>query len=731
MKFYSAMVFITACSASFMSYAEDNEPSEVELDTVTIRGSDYRNTAFSVHDTEGSTATKSALPLLETPLTVNIIGEELIELRGATSINQIVGYTAGITPETRGSTGSRYDQLTIRGHDPKFSSYWDGLKLLYNGGYLGLQIDPFLLQRVEVLKGPASVLYGANPPGGLINQVSHRPLGYDETVVGLKTGNRSLVSATFDTSTVAWDNNSSGGKFRLLAKYNHRDGQPEHTEMERRVLMPTMELRFGDSTRLVVKALYQHDPSAGGYGMQPREGTLVEHPSGEKIASDFYDGDINFEVFDRIQKGLGYQFTHAFNDQWAFNQNVNVMQNSLKLENVGNNFSSLRKIEPNDPYANGLVRYILKSDENLDFITADNQLSGTVFTGPVTHHLLFGFDIQDSSSSRITGKGVLPHDYILDIFDTNNNQLTDHAQALNYLEEIRSVETITRQLGWYFQDQIKFHGLTLMYSGRQDKATSEQVIRRADTDTLISQLEADDSAQTNRFGGLYLFESVGIAPYVSWSESFEPTVDLDKNGNKFEPTTGEQLEYGIKYENAIGNISATLSIFNLDQKDVIRPDPQDPSEKISIPGLTTEGFEFEADLRINSQWKTTLGYSELDMTQEFPLEPELNGKTPVGVAESTFSNWWQYNPVNDLTLAMGIRHVGESQGNEKNTFTVDAYTLFDFSMSYEHRIHRYPVKWLMTANNVMDKYYVSSCFNSDVCWIGSERTIDVGVEVTF
>lgn len=725
--------FLILQFGSSFSFAKDTAPNNsteedvLELEDVEVRGRVYNNDAFNVSNTEGSTATKSALPLLETPVTVNIIDKELMELRGADSINKIVGYTAGITPETRGGNATRYDQLTIRGHDPKFSGFWNGMKLLYNGGFLALQIDPFFLERVEILKGPASVLYGANPPGGLINQVSHTPLEYDQSKFGIKLGSQYLATFNFDHNSVVYDEAGGGISYRVLGKYSRRDGQADQTERERFGIFPTLEFRLGNHTRLIVRALYQRDPKAGSYGIQPREGTLIDHPSGQRVSQDFYDGDINFEKFNRIQMAFGYEITHAFNNNWAITQKFNSMKNTLRLESVGNAFSALRKVKPNDQYKHALNRFILSSDENLDFITLDNQLSGKLRTGSLTHNLLFGVDVQDSGSYRYTGQGSTT---VVDIFDPDNNQLTDREKALRSLGNIRSIETITRQLGFYAQNQIKWGGLTLMYSGRYDIATSQQVRRRADTDTLIGQGDYEDTAQTNRVGALYLFD-IGIAPFISWSQSFEPVSEVSASGVKFDPTTGEQIEFGLKYENLVGDIRATLSVFKLEQKNPIRQDPNDPAYSISIPGLTTSGVELDSQWQITDRLSTRVGYGITKMKQSFPKQPELDGNTPVAVAEHTFSNWWQYSPVDNMVTAFGVRRVGESYGNDKNTYKVPAYNLLDLAFSYEHRMFRTDVKWNASVNNALNKYYISSCYNSYACFIGSERSYELGMSVTF
>lgn len=735
------LAVVCFCCITLLSsntWAQENETKKPEsesdeeilkLDDVIIEGNRYKHEAFDVNKVEGSTGSKSALPLLETPVTVNVIDSELISLRGADSLNKIVGYVSGITPETRGGGAGRYDQLTIRGHDPKFTSYWNGMKLMYNGSWLALQIDPFILDRVEVLKGPASVLYGANPPGGLINQVSKTPLEYDENKLLLKGGSQDLAEVALDVNQIFLEDSDQAVRTRTLVKFTRRNTQPRFTERQRYLIAPSLEWQFNNSGRVILRALYQRDPAAGGYGMQPRYGTLSPHPSGFKVPKNFYDGDKNFEVFDREQMAFGYDVTYAFNKHIAFTQKANFMRNSLVLENIGNNFSPLVKIKPNDPYRFGLQRYFLKSDERLDFVTMDNQLSLNFETGPFEHHLLFGFDIQDTGSSRYTG-GSLVSGALLDITQPQNDVLTNRDDLLLRMGEIRYVKTATFQQGLYAQDQMKLGGLTLMYSARFDKTKVEQITRRADTDTLINQALFEEQELTQRFGLLYLFD-VGIAPFASISQSFEPSVDQDKNGNKFDPTTGTQFEYGLKYESAFNNYAATLSIYDLKQDNVIVTDPESPAEKISIPYLQTKGYELEFRARLFEDWEWRVAFSKLDMKQKNPKSPKEDGKMPVAVADTNLSSWLSYGSIDNFLAGVGVRYVGKSQGNKFNDFQVDPYTVYDAALSYSYRISRTPVRASFSVSNLLDEYYVSSCYNSDVCWIGSQRSFDLGVEVTF
>lgn len=730
------------CLLAMHSVADDNKVATpkvadkptatsnvLKLDDVIVKGNRFKHEAFNVNNMEGSTGSKSALPLLETPVTVNVINSELIDLRGASSLNKIVGYVAGITPETRGGGAGRYDQLTIRGHDPKFTSYFNGMKLMYNGSWLALQIDPFILDRVEVLKGPASVLYGANPPGGLINQVSKTPLDYDETKILLKGGSQKLGEIAIDNNYIFAEDSQQGVRARTLLKFTRRDTQPRLTERQRYLIAPSLEWQFSDTGRIILRALYQRDPAAGGYGMQPRYGTLSPHPSGFKVPKNFYDGDKNFEVFDRKQMAFGYDATYAFNKHIALTQKANIMHNTLALENIGNNFSPLVKIKPNDPYRFGLQRYLLKSDERLDFITVDNQLSLNFDTGPFEHHLLLGYDFQDTGSSRYTGGGLITG-ALLDISQPNNDLLTNRQALLLKLSEIRYVKTSSFQHGLYAQDQIKLNNLTLMYSARFDRTKVEQIIRRADTNTLINQGRFEEQELTQRLGLLYLFD-VGIAPFVSISQSFEPSVDLDKNGNKFDPTTGQQLEYGVKYESALDNYAATLSIYNLKQDNVIVTDPESPADKTSIPYLKTRGFEadFRARLFEDVQWR--IAFSKLNMRQKNPKSPKEDGKTPVAVADTNLSSWLSYGHIDGFLAGVGLRYVGKSQGNKFNDFQVDPYQVYDAAMSYAFRVSHTSVRTSFSVSNLLDRYYVASCYNSDVCWIGSQRSFDLGVEATF
>jgi iron complex outermembrane receptor protein len=253
-----------------------------------------------------------------------------------------------------------------------------------------------------VLKGPTSVLYGQSPAGGLINQVSKRPTATPQNEVGFEFGTNNHLRGTADFSGPI----DAEGKFlyRFSAVGLSEDGQFRTTENERVALAPSFTWRPDADTSLTLFGFYQRDPEANSYGGVPPQGTVLANPFG-KIPVDFYDGEPNFEKFDRTQKSVAYDFDKRFNDTWSMRLNGRWLRTEAAYDSV---------------YANGLEpdfrtlnRGVATSREEMDSYTLDNQIQGRLATGQVQHTVLAGFDYQRLDGHYSPGFGVAPS---LDVF---------------------------------------------------------------------------------------------------------------------------------------------------------------------------------------------------------------------------------------------------------------------------------------------------------------------------
>lgn len=251
---------LLAAFCSPLSFAQDQSSESVE--TVTVLGQTYRNTA-----------TKTALQAEETPQAISVIESEELEQRGVTSLGQALRYSSGVVTETKGGAVTMYDNFYIRGFRID-QTYYDGLVLQYLKGWnLQPQIDPIAIQRVEVFKGPTSVLYGSMPPGGMINTIAKSPQSQKHTEVSASTGSRNLTQATLDTTGQFGDSSVS---YRLIAKARKQDGQVDGTEEERYLVAPSIDWQATENTLINLNMYYQKDPAMGRSGPQVSDMTLSD-----------------------------------------------------------------------------------------------------------------------------------------------------------------------------------------------------------------------------------------------------------------------------------------------------------------------------------------------------------------------------------------------------------------------------------------------------------------------
>lgn len=706
MKSKALLLALLATAAPLYAMAaETSADDKTSVDGVTVTA--------RAHDTVGSTASKLATPLVETPQSVSIITADQIDKLGLTSLNQAMRYVAGVTPETRGGAVTRYDQFKLRGFDVT-TTFLDGLSSQYPGWYADAQVDAASVERIEILKGPASVLYGNSPPGGLLNFVSKTPKEVAGGEFQVRVGSRDLVDASIDTTgPIAGDPRYT---YRLLALFRQGDGQAQTTEYQRYLIAPSFTWRPDDATTVTLLGRYQHDPKSNSYGSAPSKGSAFANPLGQ-LSPNFYDGDPNFEAYNRTQAQIGYLAEHRFNDVFAVHQN-------LRYTRVEANYESV--------YAAGLLadnrtltRGTAASLESNDGFAVDNQLSAHFATGALTHDVLLGVDYQHMMAKVQFGLGTAPN---LDIFAPVYGQtiLDPRVAGVGYYASDSRIKQ--EQVGFYAQDQIKYGNLVTLLSVRRDDVKQETLALGATPfPTTI-----DQGKTTARVGVLYHFEN-GFAPYASWSQSFEPQGQTDFAGKPFDPVTGDQVEAGLKYESPDKRIYATVAAFQIERKNALTADPVHPNFSIQGGELRSRGVEFEGRAKLTNRLKVTAAATKLDV--EFTKSNDgLRGLTPVGVAEKTASAFVDYDfggPLDGVAGGVGVRYVGPSWGDNINSFKSRAYTLVDLTLSYELAKLSPSLKgWQATgsATNLFDKRYVSSCYSADWCWFGEQRTVQVGLK---
>ena len=677
--------------------------------------------------TRSLSGTKTDTALIETPQSISIVTKDQMRAQNAESLNQILRYSAAVIPETRGATASRLDQLTIRGFSP--ATYLDGLRMPSSRDALP-QKDAFDLERVEVLRGPASVLYGQGTPSGVINMVSKRPMDTPFHEIGVEYGTFNKKRTTFDLSGPLDDQGVYS--YRVAGLYDEADGQLEHTETQRQAISSSFTWRPSDDTSLTLLGHFQKDPKAASYGSMPAWGSVLDSPIGRDIDVDYYDGDEDFEKSDRQYFSVGYLFEHHLNDVWTLRQNARYLRSEGEYRSLYH--SNLRA-----DYRTS-NRSTIATDVNLDSYTVDNQAQAKFDTGPVQHTVLFGGDYQNTSTDTKSGFGTGP---TLDIFDpVYGAPVTTPAYTTDATQR-------NQQKGLYLQDQLKWDRWVLLLGGRYDWATNHNsslnLQRNVKTKTSL-----DSEAFTGRVGLVYLFDN-GLAPYISYTESFEPQSGTGYGGSVFKPTEGKQYEMGIKYQPPGSNSFITASVFDLTQTNVPTLDP-DPTHlcgngrcQEQSGEVRSRGFELEGKASLNDNLDITAAYAYLDnritksnsTVNYAPLTDvavgapvSAKGTTTYGIPRHTASVWADYTFHDGVAKGFGVgagaRYVGSSWGDAANTLKVPGYTLVDAAVHYDIpnvMSLKDNLRLAVNASNLANKEYVSTCYSYSWCWYGAQRTV--------
>lgn len=712
-----------------------------ERDTIVVTG---------VRDKGTGSGTKTDTLLMETPQTITVIDAEELRRRNARSLNQALTYVAGISPNQRGAMVTRYDQMFIRGFTPGL--YLDGMRLIA-GPYSTPQADFNRIDHLDIVKGPASVLYGNSTPGGLINVSSKMPEATAFQRLEAAVGNYDTQRLDIDINRPLDDDGT--WRFRLMSGAQRADGFTVMTETRRKHFSPAITFVPSDRTSLTVIGAYQHDPKGGGYSGVPAFGSVLPNPFGE-LPRGINTGDPNYEVFDRYQRSLATFFRHDFNDTISVRTNARFQNTDLSYRQLYvNGFATTGPAATRNTDFSTITRGGGGADEDFDTLTVDSSMTLKFGTGALSHNVLAGVDYQniDGENFQRFNDGVTTNPITsipnLNLFSPAYRGVMPTRDLTQLSSAYINTDTEREQIGVYLQDQIEIEKLQLIASGRYDDYQQDSLNKRNGVTTPLSQ-----HAVTMRFGALYELP-LGFAPYVSYSESFEPQAGNTYQGDPFDPVTGRQYEVGVKYQPQGTNAIFTLAGYDLRRQKVPVGHPGAGSNgipsnaQIQIGEVVVRGVELEGRGEVASGWDVTLTgtYMDAENTQGAPasgITPSTTGTRPLGVPEWMASTFMSYDfaanqssgTLDGLTLGAGVRYVGGSDGtttylfvNGRNvftSFTTDSFTLVDAMASYDlGRVHSSLSGAQLAVNvaNLFDEKHVTACPFNNSCYFGAARTI--------
>ncbi|MEM9483705.1 MAG: TonB-dependent siderophore receptor [Cyanobacteria bacterium P01_F01_bin.116] len=661
-----------------------------------------------------TTATRTDTPLIKVPQSIQVIPEAVLDDQQVIRLNDALRNAPSvIQSNTFGGSG---DNFAVRG--------FEGATLLRNGlqttaaGLNGGFRETANLERVEVLRGPASILFGNIEPGGVINLVTKQPLDTQFSEITAQIGSYGLIRPTLD---VTGPNESGNARYRLNAAFERSDGFRDfETNVDRRFVAPVVAFDIGNRTDLTLELEYIDDERPFDRGI-PAIGDEVADVDRDTIIGEPTD----FANTESI--GLGYSLEHRFSDNWK-------LRNSFRYQAIDLN---TRRTELSqalgglDPTTGIVARAFIANDNEVETYEAQTDIQGQFSTGSINHTLLAGVDLFFADSTiNTTSDFATP----VNLFDPQIGLIPEPELPLN-LTLNDSTSELSR-VGLLLQDQIELTPqLNLLLGGRVDffeqSSDSDAIFIPGLLDVPPQTADQSDTVFTPRVGIVYQ-PIEELAFYSSYSRSFQPNTltSTTINGDFLEPEEGEQFEVGVKTNLFDGRLAATLSLFDLTKTNVAAPDPTNGNFVVAIGEQSSRGIELDVTGEILPGWNILGGVSFLDAEIE-ESSSFADGATPRNVPDTSASLWSTYEiqsgNLAGLGFGLGVYYVDERPGDDANTFTLDDYLRTDAAVYYRRDNFRVG----LNVRNLFDVTYFESSIDRRGALPGEPVTIIGSLAITF
>ena len=655
--------------------------------------------------TSGS-ATKTDTPVLQTPQPVTVVDDSLFEAQGSISISDTLRYVAGVTANPYGPD-SRVDGVTVRGVSAL--QFRDGMRDIFSY-YASIRADPYNFGQVELVRGPASVLFGQGAIGGIFNLVSKTPEKEARGEFQVRYGSFDRKEALADLTGEITD----GIAGRIVALVRDSVSQTDHVPDDRVMVSPSISFEPGEKTKITLLGLYQEDDGGSTAQFLPLVGTILPNPNG-KLSNSLFIGKPGWDRYDgRLLQGTGI-VSHEFSDAVKLSLKARYIDSDLSyFTHYPDSYSN-----PANPYLDAAQRTIgLYSDGSrarMNIFSTDNNLRFDFGTGEnVKHVLLTGVDY---SWNHVRKTGAYGYE-LIDIYNINYAALSNYGGGLPPgATEIENGEQT--QLGIYIQDQIRFYDRVSLVLGARQDWTKQRSFGGA---------WQKDKATTVR-AGLIGDITPWLSPFVSYTESFEPLAGTASNGNPFVPKRGRQYEEGVKLH---PTQSTLLTVTGFHIKETGRPidDPSTPSpfDQKQAGSLTTKGFEVEGSTSLPGKVTLLANYS-YNKAQIAGTNVQLEN-VPKYNASAWATKGFDLTTDALLTLGAGVRYTSHniSYGTAFPTgIKTPSYTLADAYAEVTWKNWRFSVN----ATNLFGKDYQAACLSRGDCFAGAERNVYATVGYRF
>ncbi|UAN00548.1 TonB-dependent siderophore receptor [Achromobacter mucicolens] len=694
---YSALAAAIVLAAPFAAVAQADD-SPVQLPAVRVTGDDDAAQDGLFNPVAPPAVNKSSVPLSKTPQSITVVPRAVLDAQQAQTLADALHNVPGVVANQFGRRG--WDDLIIRGQVASDSLFLDGLRTAASNR---VAEQLFGVEQVEVLKGPASLLYGQVLPGGLVNMVSKRPRAETFAEAATTLGSHDFRQATLDMGTPLSDNGKAA--FRVNALAMNSNDETDHVWFKNRFIAPSLSLDLGPRTDFTILTSYQERRYIRQQGL-PIVGTVQSNPNGA-IPRYRFTGEPGQDPYRGYQSRVGYALTHRLDNGWTVNQNARWQSFTLNGQLV----------------ANGLLRADNRTlrrtatDQHWDgdTITLDTNAQRRFDTGFGAHDITVGVDYLRTRENSLS--------YNCSVRDLDVYQPV-YGSPINCPANPRTDSSTTvRAIGVYARDQIALgERWNAVFGLRHDTASTYS------TDHLTqSREDSSDNAITG--SGALMYEiAPGVRPYISYATSFYPNSGTNVDGNTFKPESGRQWEAGVKIDLDDGATSITVAAFDLERRNVLQADPVNDGYSIAVGKQRTRGAELGWASDLGNGLSLMGGYAYLSavVVDDGGQVPSTNNTRLNSVPRHSFNVTARYRMQGSLAgweLTGGLRAEGSRY---TYGYDIPGYLVADAGVAYDAG------RWraALTMNNLFDKQYYAGGVRNAVA-LGNGRTTLVSLALRY
>lgn len=677
-------------SPAWSAEPSESPPGAIELPGVTVEGSGEQ----IYNPSRAAVGTKIDLPLMDVPMSIEVIPRQIIDDQRALSLADVLRNVSGFSPSITSQSQRFGDRnFILRGFTVN-DFLTNGYKDAFNGPSFSFAMAN--IERVEVLKGPASVLYGLGSPGGTINVVTRQPLADWYGAAWVTAGSFNFVNPSLDVSGPLTPGKAL--RFRLTASYQHEDSFVDFVESERYLVAPVVSLAFGPRTLLTLEGEFQGITDLYYTGL-PNQGTVDPNING-RIPISRYLGDKKLEGTNFPERSLlkyGYRFEHQFNELVG-------LRNGFRVSFFGRNDRDVILFGLEEDQRTMLRSFFTAQGSAEDYYSL-TELTFDFKTGPIGHRLLVGsdqrFPFNWDTSADVE---IEPIDVFAPVYGNIPNPIGPDTPR-------RKLNQSGTFIGLYIEDYVTLlHSLKLLAGFRYDWASQDTRSRNTGTG-ILTKTTFDDGVFTPRVGLVYQ-PVQPVALYFNYSTSFQPLLGTTFNGNAFVPERGVQYEGGVKLDLLNGRLSATLAGYQITKQNVLTPDPNNPGFLVQNGEQRSRGFEMDVAGEPFPGFRVIAAYAYTDarITQS---DFGTQGNIPANVPTNTGSIWGTYEFqktfLKGLGFGLGIIGVGSRPADNENTVTLPSFVRTDAAIY--HRRWR-PFEIAVNFRNLFDiRYWEASTFS--------------------